>query len=230
MGVDYLAASIGESVGVPAEAVKPGLAKMKGAIEDQYTQSGDPCGWKPDPAFQGRPEYINITLTNNRGRYIPGGTLYIRDDFIDSRGLHQSVFQTSQPGVPYPPMKVGQSFTVPVILQRTVSNTTVMGCSRKQADGSLKEWTCDGNDGSLNLYDWDMGYGQSHPLYVTAVPDTFVNIANLEGQLGASYAQNSTGYQRWGINTCPKTFYIRYNYIGKNADSITNDPRQDWVR
>lgn len=230
MGVEYLAASIGESVGVSPELVKPGLDKMKGAIEEQYTQSGDLCGWKPDPAFQGRPAYMNITLTNNQGRWIPGGTIYVRDVFTDSRGLQQSVFRTSQPGIPYPAMKPGVSFTVPVILERTVSNTTIMGCWRKQADGSLKEWTCDGNDGSLNLYDWDKGYGEPHPMTVEAVPDTYVNIANLEAQLGMKNVGNSSGYQRIGINACPETFYVEYKYHGRQYDSFMLDAKADWHR
>jgi len=230
LGVEYLAASIGESAGISPELVKPGLDKMKGAIEEQYTQSGDLCGWKPDPVFQGRPAYMNITLTNNQGRWIPGGTIYISDVFTDSRGLKQSVFRSSQPGIPYPAMKPGVSFTVPVILERTVTNTTIMGCWRKQPDGSLKEWTCDGNDGGLNLYDWDQGYGEPHPMNVEVVPDTYVNIANLEAQLGMNYVGNSAGYQRIGINSCPDMFYIRYNYHGRNYDSFMLEAGKDWHR
>ena len=171
MGVSYLAASISESVGVPPEAVEYGLQQMKGTIDNQYTTAGDPCGWKPDPDAQGRPEYLTVTLTNNHYTDIPGGTLYVKDSFTDSRGYVQSVFRTSQPGIPYPPMKKDQGpITIPVILSRTVTNTTVMGCYRKQEDGSLIEWTCDGYDGGLNLYDWDKGYGEPHPMYRNGDP------------------------------------------------------------
>ena len=78
-----------------------------------------------------------------------------------------------------------------------------------------------GYDGGLNLYDWDKGYGEPHPMYATVIPDTSINIANLEAKLGRKYTANSMYYQRLSYGTCPEEFYIKYSYLGRDKDSFT---------
>lgn len=214
MGKGYLVKTLAAQAGVDptlAEFVMTDENIQAGveAFIDQSAEpaSGDPLGLKLDPAYQYRPAYLMIELTNRHGVPTMPGTLSISDS--------QRLFRTQEPNIPYPGLDAGETLTVPVFLTEHRYDETLYGC--RCPDTNYDLCRCNGPMGELNGADWWKIYNtQTDTFTVSAESLGTLDIAGMDQEL----------LPEW-IGHCSSPRMV-YNQIGDNRDELSVIPQQRW--
>ncbi|MEW6622965.1 MAG: hypothetical protein AB1420_07550 [Bacillota bacterium] len=201
-GVEYLAATIAEEAGVPADVVKAGLDKLLDEAEGAGSKANNgqpPLGLdfiKLDPDFQYRNATLNIVLTNTAGKPTTPGTLII----IDADQWAKDVFRPVN-NIPVPSLKPGQTLRIPVYL---VENNDYFNLSiTNPLPLPMNEW-CDRYWGETTTFKvW----------YSAAITD-------------AAVQEFLKSYEQWGWGSAWEYVDMVNKGSSKNKDEVTFTTRQ----
>lgn len=111
MGADYLAETIADQTGIPAEVARKGVDAMVSEAKKTAAGGGNPAAWfRPDPDYYYRPAYLQVELANPTGQTTDRMVLSVKN-----QGTDNPVFEDAH--LPIPPLAPGQRLTVPVFLK-----------------------------------------------------------------------------------------------------------------
>lgn len=214
MGKGYLVKTLAAQAGVNPELAEFVITddNVEAGVDAFIDKSaepvpGDPLGLKLDSAYQYRPAYLMIELTNRHSVPTLPGTLHISD----SLGL----FRTEEPSIPFPALDPAETLTVPVFLKEFRYDETAYGCWCP--DTHSYSCRCNGPMGELNGVDWMKTYG--------SMTDTFTVKAECQGTLDIAGMDQGLLPEWVGHCSSPR---ITYNQIGDNRDELRTIPGIRW--